>query len=230
MNGQTITERVMRRLLREAAATDGLAVFITKTDEGYKTAVVYDAELALNPGGSKPIWGKNETFLGTKLIRGLISIAPAGDPCWGASEVKFSAGKGLGKIIYNLGYAMSPSRKLIPDRQKVSQDARDAWGKVLNNKAFPKFRLDNKEHPKDTSHKDAHTEDPKDDCSVHQPDEKGNPLNYAYQGSGEEMGYMGSLKAAHQNVLNQIPKENRADFIEALEKGTNFFWQNNYDG
>ncbi len=212
----------MRRLLQEAEGSNDLAAFITKINTGYKTAVVYDAKIALEPGGSKPIWEKSDTFLGTKLIKGLISITQPDSPCWGASEVKFSAGKGLGKTIYNLGYAMSPSRKLIPDRSSVSQDARDAWAGVFKGNKLKRYHLDNKDKKR--------TPEPEDDCSVHDPDDKNNPLNYAYEGGGDSMSYLGTLRAGHSNVLSQIPKDKKEDFLGALERGLAFFWKNNYPG
>jgi hypothetical protein len=218
INKQIIVEKVMKRLLREAAdSPDGKAVFITTSEEGYKTAVIYDSALALNPGGTNPIWMKSEAFLGTQLVKGLIAIQPAENPCWGAYEVKISAGPGLGKLVYGVGYAMSPSRILIPDRKLVSDKAREAWGKVYAKPQVKKFHLDNKNVRR--------TPEPEDDCEVHNPDDPNNPLNYAYKGSGEEMALLGTLKASHQNVLNQIPSENRNNFLEALLIGTGFFWK-----
>jgi hypothetical protein len=231
LKGQTITERVMRRLLREAndfKKIEGFAVFMTKTDKGYDTAVIYDTNYVKQcdkenrEEGKKPIWKKPDTVLGTRLIKGLISIKKPDGPCWGASEVKFVAGNG--GILFPLGYDMSPSGRLIMDKEpgKVSDDARNSWTRAFKDGVVEPLRLDDIEH----RGKHHHTEDPQDDCALTGPDTEDNALNYAFQGSGK--GFMAQLKAAHQNVLNEIPQENQAEFIGALERGTVFFWDNTY--
>lgn len=56
-----------------------------------------------------------------------ITIRKPRSGCNGAWEVTAIAGPGQGKLAYNMGYWLAPSKKLFPDRESLSYDAQLAW-------------------------------------------------------------------------------------------------------
>lgn len=95
-------------------------------------------------------------------ILGMIFITPPRQPCNGAWEVRLSAGKSYGSLIYAAGYKISPTGTLMSDRKSLSKDAQNAWKKVSRKiKGKP---LDDYKHPRNS--------DPNDDCEVWAYDSK----------------------------------------------------------
>lgn len=231
-----ITTEQLRRIITESISVDtqgikvdGLAALF-EYEGNQRTAVVIDAaaaaELAEMLDSPKPpSSGKLQTMLQTRVIKGLIMVAePASSECWGAWEVKFSAGRGMGKLLYGLGYAMTPSRLLMPDRKKVSDDAGFAWDKMSGKTkdmtdaatqkrsssrdvagTLSRIKFDDERNPK--------TDIPEDDCRIHNSREH---LNYAYRSDGSEMAAMGSMKAAAANMEREVGKETMAKLRAAV--------------
>ena len=100
-----------------------------------------------------------------KLVKGTIDIEKPSKSCNGAWEVKASAVKmpGLGKDIYDLAYAMSPTHSLISDRNDISAKAINGWLKFSKNNSGKK--LDDINNPQNS--------DPNDDCFVWKGDQSG---------------------------------------------------------
>ncbi len=235
-----IYERVLRRLLREGGGGDltGLAAYVS--DDGL-TAIIYHyptvvAHTPDNPDMSgKPIWGKSPVFFGTKVVKGLVRLQGPPAPCDDAYQTRFTVGPGLGKLVYGLGYALSPSGKLMASRErggdgsaKVTDAAQGGWSKVYQKSGRVVRRLDDIELPQEQR---LTPDDPSDDCELQPPkDQEGNPMNYSYRAEGWEQGALSALKSAHAQAMESIPPEFKGDFIGALEKGAEFFWTNNYPG
>jgi hypothetical protein len=234
-----ITERVLRRLLRESngANLDGLAVLIDTSGE--PTAVIYSREVVTDnlPGPNlktKPIWDKSETFFMTKVVKGLIRIQAPPGPCDDAWQARYTVGPGLGKLVYGLGYALSPSGKLMASREKggageakVTASAQGGWAKAFQKKDRIGRRLDDIELPQDQR---LTPDDPTDDCILQDPKGEDNPINYSYKAEGWEAGALHSLKAVHRQVMAEIPPEFQEVFVAKLGTGAMAFWENNYAG
>ena len=158
-------ERVARRILEGASSEDlGFYTFV-EASTGLTYGVTFDFSslrrdlpVALNKSRSKwfnnmKVWDVVESS-----IIAMIAIRKAKAPCNGAWEVKLSAGPGRGKLVYSMGYYLSPSGALIADRESLSVDAVEAWSSVL--KKSQGKPLDDIVRPK--------TPDPNDDCVVWQ--------------------------------------------------------------
>lgn len=98
-------------------------------------------------------------------ILGMIAIKAPKKPCNGAWEVTNSAVKtrGLGRVIYDLGYSLSPTGKLMSDRHSLSQFAVNGWLRFSKN--VEGDELDDIENPRNN--------DPNDDCYLWSGDPKG---------------------------------------------------------
>ncbi len=168
-----LTERVFERLLFESTRGDsyGTCVYMKMLGPRMRVAIAYDADKLADVLSKKS--GDPTSHLKTTLvdcILGTIMIRATPDqtgPCAGAWEVTGSAGPKYGKLVYAMGYYMSPTGRLIPDRFSLSQDAVLAWSKVGKSSSIP---LDDKTHPRpgrEPFHDLHHTEDPSDDCLIY---------------------------------------------------------------
>lgn len=92
----------------------------------------------------------------TDCVMGIIQVAEPDAPCNGAWEVKASAvrKKGLGKYVYSMGYWLSPSGELVPDRSQLTSDAVSTWTNA--SKKLTSRPTDNVHRPRNS--------DPNDDC------------------------------------------------------------------
>lgn len=217
-----LLESVYRRLLREAPkkkttrpkgqpfSPDDLAVVIE--DRGTQfDATIYSpaALLQVFESDAYPSYGegsmKNFRRLQTfGVFKGFISIEKPETPCNRAWEVKMSAGPGIGKVVYGVGYALSPSGILIPDRMSVSGPAQGGWSKQGDRKKKP---LDNVDHPptgSDPFHDEHHTEKTTDDCKTYPSREGLDFLNYSYEAEGWEKGALNTLKKNHTAAMGWI--------------------------
>lgn len=136
---KSILREYIRVILRESSvSTKGYAAIVGESffDPDAKEAVIIDIDKFM-AGMSKP----PKTSLMTQLdvaksaakesVVGYISFGPPKHgQAWGAWEVTRVAGKGYGKLLYSIGYALSPSGLLMPDRVSVSDSAIDAWRKA----------------------------------------------------------------------------------------------------
>lgn len=167
-------------------------------------------------------------------IRGVIQIREPGQPCWGAWEVIASAGPGgadIARTVYGLGYALSPTGVIMPDRGTVSVPAKAAWARVASKGDRYALPLDDIDNPQ--------TPDPQDDCKLYRgksksTDPKENPyLQNAYQAQGWEQGMLKYLTAAHESFMEDLKKEN-PKLPNALERyltqGIHTFFKHHYPG
>lgn len=145
----------------------------------------------------------------SSCILGMINLDTPEDPCNGALEVKASAvkQKGMGGLVYSMGYWISPNHSLIADRAMLSQDALNAWEKI--SQKITGKPLDNVVKPSNN--------DPNDDCEVWHSDKyvqvknkyrsskDSLPTNYA---NAVNKSYMAQPKfdceSAYKNYMNYI--------------------------
>ena len=177
-----VYERVFVRLLSEGikdpADVTGLACAFDAQDP-YPWATVYDvakldAYLEEEPISSRT--PKEVVDLGVVVSYSRIRPASPAGGNWGAWEVTNSAGNG--KLAYATAFALSPSLRLIPDRNSVSDKAAAAWKRQFDagRKRKP---LDDVDHPR--------TPEKYDDGVLYREERPGDEvLNYAYEASGWE--------------------------------------------
>jgi hypothetical protein len=166
-------------------------------------------------------------------IMGMIRISPpfygsTGDEnsCHGAWEVVRSGvrsrGEGIGGLLYRLAAAASPTKKLMPDRRDVSPHAQKIWQSKYNKMSPEKKKSNVFDDESNTK-----TEDPNDDCLVHDySKEEGpgsNPLNYAFDEFGGNVN-IDALTTAHQDFMDELswslPSDINVDklFFQAASK------------
>lgn len=198
-----LVERVMRRLLTEGKEEwlpdiKQLAAYVSNNNSVYggKNVTIYD----VNKLFKLMHLDIQEAAMGA--VVGYISVAPSKNPCNGAWEVRYSAGPDLGKLVYGMGFALTPNNRLIPDRQYVSDDAYKGWSKQKAKSNVEKIPLDNYKNPT--------TPDPSDDCAVHGPGDEdcdsrdSDPLNHAYVGPSWSKSVLSTLEAAHLETVKKI--------------------------
>lgn len=223
----SLLEKIYKRLIRESHAQQimGLAALVYIDNKGNKEAVIYDPNKAisyLENDGEQHMRLSEEDIkyvYSQLIIKGLITIRKSSNPCNGAEEVAYSAGPGFGKTVYGLGYALSDSGILIPDRKSVSKEAQAAWAKVYANPQRKKKPLDNVNSPDEEKITPG---DPSDDCKVHNPwkSMKGdldNPINYSYESEGWEKSMLDYLKTTHEQAMADLPPK-QATFVETALK------------
>lgn len=195
---------------------------LVRDDGSEKTAILYspeDVDKLLRTykdaderrGGDSSFYWKKIKLTEKSIegaIRGVIQIREPGQPCWDAWEVIASAGPGgadIARTIYGLGYAMSPSGVIMPDRGTVSAPAKAAWARVASKGDRYALPLDDIDDPQ--------TSDPQDDCKLYRgksknTDPKDNPaLQNAYQAQGWEKGMLNYLTAAHESFIDDLRRE-----------------------
>lgn len=187
----SLIEAVYRKLLKEASANiTGLAAVQTSDTGAKKEAVIYDIA-ALEEMLDQIFDGDENVALGA--VRGIIRIRKPNHPCDDAWEVSLSAGPGIGKLVYGAAYAMSPSKKLIPDRLSVSTDAERGWKRAEGERTSKE--LDFLYPPHKTPEKE-------DDCRRHnEPDKEF--LDRAYTAQGWETGTFNALLRAHDEMVKR---------------------------
>lgn len=167
-------------------------------------------------------------------VRGIIQLRQPSNPCWGAWEVIASAGPGgadIARTVYGLGYALSPSGIIMPDRASVSGAAKAAWARVAGKGGRKVLPLDDITNPK--------TPDPQDDCRLYtgksrDTDPSKNPqLQNAYSAQGWEKGMLKYLTAAHESFMDDLaaesPKLPRALEMYLIKSALPFF-KHHYPG
>ena len=207
MMRKLLREYVRSILLLETVSTEGegLAIF---TGEGFFDPQSIEAVL-VNLAVFKELMttrAKSDKFTALdiakfaaeKSVVGYISLGPPiHGNAWGAWEVTRSAGPGYGKILYSIGYALSPSGLLMPDRVSVSPSARAAWKKA--SKKYDSLELDALPPENKTDTKE-------DDAELH--DEEDNEyLDRAYIAKGTETGMINQLIAAGKDLETNLAKK-----------------------
>lgn len=150
----------------------------------------------------------------TGVVKGYARFKQPDNACAGAWEVASIAGRGLGKLLYGLGYDLSPNGRLMPDRSYNSPDAQAAWARAAG-KGLKGFPLDDVNAPEDMQLTPG---DPDDDCDLKTSIEDGGPdpiIDFAYEGGGVGAGKVRELVTAHERFVSVLDKDKqlpRADF------------------
>ena len=228
-----IVGRVYSRLLSESVSTSNRAALVDNGSRS-KRAVIYNISRLMQYVKAGGDFNNPEDVVDYGIVEGYIMIEKPSQPCNRAWEVKFSAGPRLGKIVYGVGYAMSPSGALISDRDNVSNTARMGWRRAYDSETRPKKPLDDFRHPPEDAnefHRDHHTADDKsDDCKTYY---KPLPhLNYSYSSEGWEKPMLRSLEAAHDGVITMLAEINMGlplIFTRRIFAAANHFFDTNYE-
>jgi len=120
-----------------------------------------------------------------KSIVGMITLDEPPDNCNDALLVKYVfAEKGYGPMMYEIAMQLSPSGRIMSDRNAVSNDARKVYGIMHKRSDVVKKQFDDNLLP---MHKRKTPNDPSDDCEVWNHKDKrpdSEILDYSFQGSG----------------------------------------------
>ena len=195
----------VRSVLLESVSADGLAVILGMPPPLWpvgRAAVLIDVAV-FNASFEANEKKEHNSIAAVKIaakesVVGYISCSPPSrGEAWGAWEVTAVAGKGYGKILYSIGYALSPKGRLMPDRSSVSDDARDAWKKA--SKTHASLELDALPPMNKTDTRE-------DDAEVH--DEEGfEYLDRVYKATGDENDMLNRLLAAGEKLEADLKKK-----------------------
>lgn len=198
-NSSYLIETICRRLLIEATTSasniENLAAYTFEGDGG-DAAVLYRPETVKNLMSSGASLD-SETLLKSSAVVGYIGLQHHDTDCWAASEILSMVGKGYGKILYDIGYALSPSGILMMDREIVSPAASASWlraGDKLGDKNKKKF---------DARKPNNKTPEAIDDCDLFPEPERAH-LNYAHKETQDSSGTLSSLMNAHNQFIKSI--------------------------
>ena len=228
-----LREYVRSILLESSVSTEGLALF---TGEGFFDSQAIEAvlvdvakfeeEMAATTSQSSRISRLDAAkFAAKKAVVGYISFGPPEHgQAWGAWEVTRSAGRGYGKLLYAVGYALSPKGLLMPDRRSVSFSARAAWEKASKN---------HDSLPLDALSPENRTDTREDDAEIH--DEEDFPfLDRAYRAQGWEKDTVNRLLAGGKALEAKLEKRFKGkteQIISAFHSaGTRLFTSNYSEG
>lgn len=144
---------------------------------------------------------------------------PEKGEAYGAYEVTHAAAPGLGKILYGMGYGLSPTGLLMPDRDKnaVSPDAEQAWKRASTGRKSLKL---------DALPPNNKTMNPEDDAVLHDVPGKEH-LDRAYKSQGWEKSMTINLTSKGETTLKELSDDVNRD-ANALRHvfmtgGRNFF-------
>ena len=235
-----IIQEEISYVLKEASGTPDtsrLAVHLPELNNDYATVVIYDTDALLqNLEEIKKIISDTPDFVNRTfaisdifleyVLKGYLeagSPRPRDGKCNGAWQVYKAAAPGHGKVLYGVGYALSPNGQLFADRGSVSTKAQDAWKKVFGG-SREREPFDDINH----RHKgpdDYHTADPADDCTIYKA--AGTKyLNYSYESEGWEKGILSQLRANHEKTMSKLKEfAFDSDYIERtlVYAGSSFF-------
>ena len=200
----------LRRIIREALdASGGFAAAVRRADD-QASVVVYSQDDLLTALAAEPD-DMGEAFYKRAVIRGYIQIAKPDQiakldkSCNDAWEVHSVWGPGIGEMIYNLGFALSPTGLLMPDRLGVSPRAVARWEKEGGRRVMKP--LDDFKHPpvnpeRKNFHDRHHTDDPSDDCRMNK--DGIDILNYSYEAQGGEKDMLNSMVTRHEETMTGV--------------------------
>lgn len=211
---------------------EDLAMYMT-TFDGKQIGIAFnmaDMEIILRKMTSdKSFSGRVSDYEGfmsyfQRTIVGMIAIQKAKQSCNDAYEVKLSAGKGRGKLVYGMGYFMAKDCYLIPDRNSVSLKAQDAWLKV--SKSVKGIPLE--DHCGDVKNSKAAcmTWKVRPDGMV-KSQEVADALNQAYCKPSNEYDFKAMLEKTSAVVKKYNLDE--SDFASALKKSSINFFSDQYE-
>jgi hypothetical protein len=213
---QNLLREYVKGVLLESVSTEGLAVF---TGEGFFDPQAVEAVLVDLAKFEEEFAAIKKTSLFTPLdvakfaarksVVGYISFGPPEHgQAWGAWEVTRSAGPGYGKILYAIGYALSPKGLIMPDRRSVSFSARTAWEKA--SKTHQALPLDGLPPMNKTDTRE-------DDAEIHD-EEDYEFLDKAYKAQGWEKGTVNQLIAAGKSLEAKLEKKFKGKTEQIIAK------------
>lgn len=147
--------------------------------------------------------GLADLVVGEDIVVGYIVIAKPPSkrtPCNGAWEVKFSVGPGA--VVYGVGYALSPSGILMPDRRSVSARAVGGW---LKQSGRANKTLDNVDAHDSSMDHPNHTDDTSDDCRMN--DSGVDALNRSYEIIAGEREMLAVMMKRHNETMRWFDDE-----------------------
>lgn len=231
----------LRQLIREALESSSLSLYVY--DEAGHTGAPVKKVILYSPD---EIFADLTTFMKksflldedpTGIVKGYARFQQPENPCNGAWEVTSIAGRGLGKILYGLGYSLTPNHRLMPDRHYTSGEAKKAWQSAAS-KGLRGIPLDNLSGTLTPDNEE-------DDCELQMPiefDEEGNIdssggpdplLDVAYEGGELGGGQIEKMLSAHEKVVDELENEkklDREDFESWLRKAGSQRFQKDFGG
>lgn len=208
----------LRSLIREALEPNRLALYTYPEDSRgrrvIKVVLYSPAEIL-----SDVEKFKKESFLydqdDTGIVKGYARFQEPEHPCNGAWEVTSIAGPGLGKILYGLGYSLTPNGRLMPDRHYTTNAGKQAWSRASWS------RLSG--IPLDDEIGSLTPDNPDDDCELQKPIEAGGPdplLDVAYEGGELGGGQVAGMRATHWSTVDELEESgiDQGDFESWLKR------------
>ena len=224
----------IRQVIKESVDVPNLAVVTRESRGGDVIAVLYNAdELEMTPTSR---WKKDvvedshDVDLVYDVVRGFIHMGSprGGGACDGAWVVFRSAGPGYGKAVYSVGYALSPSGRLMPDRRGVTDRAYRAWASAWDKGEYKKRPMDDDQHVHALRGNEYHTDDPADDCSTYPPylvkhGRDPRVVNHTYEGTGGEPVMLAAMRARHEKIVDGDEVFRKAFERAMIAAGETFF-------
>lgn len=201
----------LRRLIREVVGGDDLALLVTRPNPGKVMVYLYSpsgVEDNLGDVVASVENGRDGAGV-TGVIVGMAGYGKPTGPCHGAWGVTSIAGVGYGRILYGLGYNLTPNGRLMPDRFDNTPMAVAAWSKAA--RKLKKVPFD------------------EEDCDLVLPRSKGGPdplLDAAYEGGGLPDQEIAKMRVRHADVVRLlgtvgVSEDDWKDWLR--RKGMEFF-------
>lgn len=199
--------QLVRDAINEASNIDlrGLAAF-TFTRAGCRHAVLYFPDVLKDVlEHTSPTGDIVQNIRFSTAICGYLQLEPSDDECtdaWVASNI---AGFGLGKIMYGIAYALSPSGRVMPSRDMLTSSSRSAWIKAS---------------------KSGRKSTPLVGCEDMYNDPA---LDAVYESEGWEAEMLNKLENEHATTMSSL-KSLKPAFVEsALKNAGMLYFDDNYD-
>lgn len=142
-------------------------------------------------------------------VVGMLTLDAPDDACNDALVVKYVVSReGYGPMLYEVGMQLSPSGRIMSDRNAVSDAASGVYKVFHSRSEIEKKPLDDNNIP---MHKRRTPNDPSDDCEIwnhkgQRPDREF--LDYSFGGSNIDIG---TLKKNHQEAMAILKRHVNAD-------------------
>jgi hypothetical protein len=217
-----LREYIRSVLLESSPDESGLGALVKKQGEEievvlFKYDSLYSAMSRRKPEDDVFNFLKDNIF--DSIVGYGVFTRPEKGEAYGAYEVTHAAAPGLGKILYGMGYGLSPTGLLMPDRDKnqVSPDADQAWKRASSSRKSLKL---------DALPPNNKTKNTEDDSVLHDVPGKEH-LDYAYEEQGWEKSMTSKLISKGETALKELSDDVNRD-INALRHvfmsgGRNFF-------
>ena len=213
----------VRKILQESVTSPDVSSLgaLIQNSGSEKQVVIFKYDLIYAALSRKKEEEDTFNFLVDNIKKSIVGYGIFGPPdegnAYGAWEVTHAAAPNLGKILYGIGYAISPSGLLMSDRHQVSFEADAAWKKASKERNH--FKLDNLP----PNNKTKSTED---DAELHDTPGKEH-LDYAYESQGWEKSITARLVAQGKTALielsDAVNRDKSAISNAFFAMGTHFF-------